>query len=77
MKVTTLLFFILTFSFTQSHGCTLGVANGNATADGRPMLWKTRDYEVKPNDIFYTKTEKYSFVSNITPEYGWTGLGLV
>ena len=51
--------------------CTLGVANGKATADGRPMLWKTRDYEVKTNILFYTRTDRINFISNITPEYGF------
>lgn len=58
--------------------CTIGVASGKATSDGRPLLWKTRDYEVKPNIIYFTATDKYSFVSNITPAYGyyksWYGL---
>jgi hypothetical protein len=52
--------------------CTIGVAIGEATTDGRPMLWKTRDYEIKNNIIFYTQTDKYSFISNITPEYGFS-----
>lgn len=58
--------------------CTMGVASGNATNDGRPLLWKTRDFEVKPNVVVYTQTTQYHFVSNITPEYGynksWFGL---
>jgi hypothetical protein len=58
--------------------CTIGVASGKVTADGRPMLWKTRDYEIKPNIIFYTQTNQYHFISNITPDYGfsesWFGL---
>lgn len=78
MKITSILFVLVVFNYLQSYCCTMGVASGKATADGRPMLWKTRDYEVKPNIVFFTKTEKYSFVSNITPEYGydrsWFGL---
>ncbi len=60
------------------QACTIGVAIGKATADGRSLLWKTRDYEVKNNIVFYTQTDKYSFISNITPEYGysksWSGV---
>ncbi len=75
-----LIFFgIIFLSFTIIiKPCTIGVAIGKVTADGRPLLWKTRDYEVKSNIVFYTKTDKYSFLSNITPEYGysksWFGL---
>ena len=61
----------LLFSHTSSKACTLGVASGTATEDGRPLLWKTRDYEVKPNIIYYSQTDTISFISNITPEYGY------
>lgn len=52
--------------------CTIGVAIGKATSDGRPLLWKTRNYEIKNNIIFYTQTDKYNFISNVTPEYGFS-----
>ncbi len=58
-------------NFAELESCTIGVAIGRATEDGRPMVWKTRDYEVKPNIFHYTRTDGYDFLSNITPEYGF------
>ena len=45
-------------------GCTIGVAAGSATADGRPLLWKTRDGgESKFNNaIVYVNHKKYNFI---------------
>ena len=51
----------------QFENCTLGVAFGKATADGRPLLWKTRDYASAPNnEVFYNTNYRYKFVSVIT-----------
>jgi hypothetical protein len=33
----------LTLLSDGQEGCTIGVANGTVTADGRPLLWKVRD----------------------------------
>ena len=71
MKPTIIFILLLLININTLHPCTLGVASGKATTDGRPLLWKVRDYEVKPNIIYYTDTDKYDFVSNITPEYGY------
>jgi len=58
--------------------CTVGVASGRVRQDGRPLLWKTRDYRSDYNTVFYTTSAKYSFISNITPQYGmnksWMGV---
>ena len=38
----------------EGHGfeeCTVGVAAGSATADGRPLLWKNRDAQKKDNVV--------------------------
>ena len=73
--------FILIYLITNSLialPCTLGIAIGDATSDGRPMLWKTRDFKEKLNSIYFTETDQFNFISNITPEYGfdksWYGL---
>ncbi|MBN2775343.1 MAG: hypothetical protein JXR31_13895 [Prolixibacteraceae bacterium] len=71
MKVSNFLPVIFLFFSIPSLTCTLGVAIGEATSDGRPLLWKTRDYEVKQNIIFYKETGKYPFISNVTPAYGY------
>ncbi len=58
--------------------CTIGVAAGSATSDGRPMVWKTRDYSSAPNnEIKYNTSFKYKFisVSNAgSATYSWMGL---
>jgi len=44
--------------------CTIGVASGKATADGRPLLWKTRDQESSPNnEVTYVSSTKYKYVA--------------
>jgi len=54
--------------YTQStfEECTAGVASGKATADGRPLLWKTRDAGAINNEVIWNTSGKYHFVSVIT-----------
>ena len=43
--------------------CTIGVASGAATPDGRPMVWKTRDNSTAPNNkIKYVTSYTYDYV---------------
>ena len=63
----------------QSHEeCTIGVAIGSATADGRPMLWKTRDFISSPNnEVKYNKSYKYKFIcvsDSATSTNSWMGV---
>jgi hypothetical protein len=49
--------------FTQTClACTVGVASGKATSDGRPMIWKTRDGHWKNNIVIYNASFKYKFI---------------
>lgn len=41
---------LLLFVCQMSYSCTIGVASGKATKDGRPLLWKNRDYGSEPNN---------------------------
>ena len=79
------LFWIIAFSaFGQGQlpdnheECTIGVAAGSATSDGRPMVWKTRDYSSAPNnEIKYNTSFKYKFISVSNAgeaTYAWMGL---
>jgi hypothetical protein len=63
--------------------CTIGVALGSATSDGRPMLWKTRDMESSPNNeviymsniqVPYILPYSYICVSNAEIEAPWMGV---
>ncbi len=66
-------------SFAQvNEECTIGVACGNATSDGRPLLWKTRDYSSEPdNEVKYNTSYTYNFVyvgNAGTSTYSWMGV---
>jgi hypothetical protein len=39
------------------------VASGKATADGRPLLWKTRDASDLDNEVIWNSSGRYPFVS--------------
>jgi len=43
--------------------CTIGAAAGSATTDGRPMIWKTRDWRDENNEIHWVRGEEYGFLS--------------
>ncbi len=60
--------------------CTIGVANGDATADGRPLLWKVRDNAAVPNnEVYYNTSLTLPFVAVVTANGGpdsptWMGV---
>lgn len=67
----------------NSEECTIGVALGSATSDGRPMLWKTRDNSSSPNNevIYmtgivtpYVLPYSYVCVSSAEIEGPWMGV---
>ncbi|NOY76746.1 MAG: hypothetical protein GXO76_02625, partial [Calditrichaeota bacterium] len=62
---------------STSVECTIGVASGKATPDGRPLVWKTRDLASRPNNEIYFNTDsRYGFVSvvNAGGTYSWMGV---
>ncbi len=57
--------------------CTAGVASGRATADGRPLLWKTRDAGATNNEVIWNTSGRHPFVSVISagdPSSSWMGV---
>jgi len=58
--------------------CTIGVANGSATTDGRPILWKSRDWLLsQDNEVKYNINHRYKFIclSNAgSSSYAWAGV---
>lgn len=57
--------------------CTIGVAAGKATADGRPLVWKTRDNSSeRDNELIYNTSYSIPFleVTNAGKTYAWMGL---
>jgi len=61
---------------TQDEECTIGVASGKATQDGRPLLWKTRDSSERNNGIIYSTTKKYKYITvvNVGSSTAWMGV---
>lgn len=51
------------YVFPQGEQCTIGVASGSATKDGRPLVWKTRDYISElDNELRYNVNHTYKFI---------------
>ena len=56
--------FLQLTAFSQSNfeECTIGVATGSATQDGRPLVWKTRDTDVTNNEAKFITAFTYNYV---------------
>lgn len=60
--------FFLLFSgifWVKADACTLLVAAGKATPNGRPLMWKNRDTSQLLNKLMFFKGAKYSFIGLI------------
>jgi len=66
---------ILLFIHTISETCTIGVASGSVTTDGRPLIWKNRDVYTSVY-VHYcdTLSNKFIGVGNENNEYIWMGV---
>ena len=42
--------------------CTVIVASGKATPDGKPLMWKNRDTSDLENKMVYVRGPKYGFI---------------
>ena len=51
------------FAYQIFEECTVGVASGRATPDGRPLIWKTRDAGAVNNEVFYNTSGKYKYIA--------------
>ncbi len=74
-----LLIFVLTFFQLVVVACTAAVVSGEATPDGRPLLWKNRDSLSIENAVGWFEGEKYAFsgvINSDDPEGEeiWMGL---
>lgn len=78
--LTLLTLFLQVTLFSQSNfdECTIGAASGSATSDGRPLIWKTRDYSSAPdNEVKYITgyNINYICVANAgSSYYSWMGV---
>lgn len=48
---------------SPARPCTTAVISGRATPDGRPLLWKNRDFWQPHNEVVYFRGERFSFVA--------------
>ena len=58
------------------EGCTIGVAAGSATPDGRPLIWKNRDTKFKKNRIVRYEDAQLIYLALVTANYNklaWAG----
>lgn len=61
----------------DNEECTIGVAAARATSDGRPLIWKTRDYSSEPdNELVFNTSFDIPFLEiiNAGKTYAWMGL---
>lgn len=59
--------------------CTIGVAAGSATPDGRPLIWKTRDNSSSPDvELVYNTSYDREFLELVDAgkTYAWMGVNL-
>jgi len=57
--------------------CTIGVASGRATRDGRPMIWKTRDYSTeRNNEVIFNSDFPIQFLEVVTAGSSLASMGL-
>ena len=57
--------------------CTVGVASGKATTDGRPLLWKNRDTNSRDNEVVYFKDGRFKYLALTDAnslESAWAGV---
>ncbi len=75
MNAKTLLTILLLAGITYILGCTIGVANGDATTDGRPLMWKSRDVAGNQVVKYYGDGEfRFVGVGSVGSSYIWMGV---
>jgi hypothetical protein len=57
-----ILFLVLIMPAT-AYPCTTAVVHGSKTKDGRPLLWKNRDFSFIDNEVIYLHNERFKIVA--------------
>jgi len=65
----TMIFQYPVYTQLDSIQCTIGVAHGSATQDGRPIVWQTMDWDYPNWEVRYTTAFDYKFVSTYDDYY--------
>ncbi len=77
ISITIFVLTVFTGILLADEECTIGVATGKATSDGRPLIWKTRDNSGAPNnEVYYNTSYDYDFIAvvNANKTYAWMGV---
>ncbi|WP_437205793.1 peptidase C45 [Planctomicrobium sp. SH664] len=53
------LLYSVCLSINPVSACTTAIFSGRVTADGRPLLWKNRDFNITANEVIYFNDGKY------------------
>lgn len=60
---------LLLAAAATAAACTIGVADGTATPDGRPLLWKVRDNGAVPdNEVYHNSSLAIPFTAVVTAD---------
>lgn len=62
MKKLLLTLFMVVYAGGIIMGCTSVIISGNATKDGRPLMWKQRDNDVPRTKLLYLSEGKYDMI---------------
>ncbi|MCF7918647.1 MAG: T9SS type A sorting domain-containing protein [Candidatus Cloacimonetes bacterium] len=76
MKYFTVIF-IIVISFNAVIACTIGVASGDVTSNGRPLIWKTRDIAAFPDNFLAWDNEAdigFLYVRDFRDSLAWMGM---
>jgi len=76
LKLLTLIVVIFSL-YIALDACTIGIASGSVTQNGKPLIWKTRDRASKPhNQVYYNTDFEHNFVSVVdsTETISWMGV---
>ncbi|MCD4691880.1 MAG: T9SS type A sorting domain-containing protein [Calditrichales bacterium] len=77
VRILYIIVFVIVSSLFAQEECTIGVAGGRATQDGRPLIWKTRDNSAeRDNELVYNTSYSIPFLEivNAGKTYAWMGL---
>ncbi|UCH11388.1 MAG: T9SS type A sorting domain-containing protein [Fidelibacterota bacterium] len=64
------------FGQDLQESCTIGVAAAAATADGRPLIWKSRDAGSTYHQVLYDTTDRYEFIAVVNAGTGVVSMGV-
>ncbi len=75
MKLRLILLSVISLNFLNIFATVIGVANGSATTDGRPLMWKSRDIETEQVVRYFDNgSNRFIGVGSTGASYIWMGI---